>query len=97
MFCNKEVQAVIQIAKEGAVVQAYVKERFKEEIEITGKEVYEVYRKEKNKRYRGVPIDQAENHIRQSLKGKKLQKKLIELVKNLEKKSNIKKKLMLLE
>lgn len=88
---DKEIQSVIQIAKEGAVVQAYVKEKFKDDIKISDEEVEAIYAKERNKRYKGVPIDQAERHIKQYLFSRKLQAKLIQLVENLREQSRIEK------
>jgi hypothetical protein len=88
---KKEMQAVIQIAKEGAIVQAYIKEKFKDDIKVTDEEVEMLYAKERNKRYKGVPIDQAERHIKQYLMSRKMQTKLIELVENLREQSRIEK------
>jgi hypothetical protein len=91
MLDNKEIQSVIQIAKEGAVVQAYVKERFKDDIKISDEEVEALYARERNRRYKGVPIDQAERHIKQYLFSRKMQSKLIALVENLKEQSRIEK------
>jgi hypothetical protein len=88
---KKEMQAIIQIATEGAIVQAYIKEKFKDDIKVTDEEVEDLYAKERNKRYKGVPIDQAERHIRQYLMSRKMQTKLIELVENLREQSRIEK------
>ena len=88
---NKEVKAVIQIAREGAVVQSYVKEKFKDDIKISDEEIEAFYTQERNKRYRGVPIDQAEKHIKQYLLSRKMQKKLMALVESLRDESVIEK------
>lgn len=88
---DKEIQSVIQIAKEGAVVQSYVKEKFKDDIKISDEEVEAIYAKERNKRYKGVPIDQAERHIKQYLFSRKMQEKLMQLVENLREQSRIEK------
>ncbi len=88
---KEEMQAVIQIAKEGAIVQAYIKEKFRDDIKVTDEEVEMIYAKERNKRYKGVPIDQAERHIKQYLMSRKMQTKLIELVENLREQSRIEK------
>jgi hypothetical protein len=88
---QKEVKAVIQIAREGAVVQTYVKEKFKDDIKISNEEIEAFYLQERNKRYRGVPIDQAEKHIKQFLLSRKMQKKLMSLVESLRDESVIEK------
>lgn len=88
---DTEIQSVIQIAREGAVVQAYVKEKFKDDIKISDEEVEALYAKERNRRYKGVPIDQAERHIKQYLFSRKMQAKLIQLVENLREQSRIEK------
>jgi len=94
---NKEVKAVIQIAKEGAVVQSYVKEKFKDEVKISDKEVEDIYRQEKDKRFRGVPVDQAEKQIRQYVASMKMQQKLVELVNNLRDAKKVEKNLKVLD
>lgn len=94
---NKEVKAVIQIAKEGAVVQSYVKEKFKDEVKISDKEVEDIYRQEKDKRFRGVPVDQAEKQIRQYVASMKMQQKLVELVNNLRDAKKVEKNLKILD
>ncbi len=88
---QKEVKAVIQIAREGAVVQTYVKEKFKDDIKISSEEIEAFYLQERNKRYRGVPIDQAEKHIKQFLLSRKMQRKLMTLVESLRDESVIEK------
>lgn len=94
---QKEVKAVVQIAREGAVVQSYVKEKFKDDIKISNEEIEAFYLKERNRRYRGVPIDQAEKHIKQFLLSRKMQKKLMGLVESLRDESIIEKNETVLE
>mgnify|MGYP000945612317 FL=1 len=88
---NKEVQVIMDIAKEGAVVQYYIKEKFKDEITPNEKEVEEIYAQQKDKAFRGVPIDQALKRIRSELAGRKLNMKLMECVENLKEVGKIEK------
>lgn len=88
---NQELQAIIQIAKEGAVVQSYIKDKFKDELKITPEEIESEYIRNRNKLYQAVPIDQAENHIKQKLMMQKLQRSTMEFVENLKEQSRIEK------
>jgi hypothetical protein len=88
---NDEVRAIIRIATEGAVVQSYIKDKFKDDAGITDADVEEQYRKDRNSVYKGVPIEQAENHIRQKLVMMRLQKKTMDMVENLKEVARIEK------
>ena len=85
-----EVEALIQMAKEAVVVGYFVKEKFKDEIEISDDDVEKIYSKQR-KRFKGIPIDQAELIIKQRIFQEKLQKKLRILVENLREQSKIEK------
>ncbi|MDY6968266.1 MAG: SurA N-terminal domain-containing protein [Spirochaetota bacterium] len=88
----KEVEALIQMAKEAVVVGYYVKEKFKDEIEISDEDVEKIYSKQRD-RFKGIPIEQAELIIKQRIFQDKLQKKLRVLVENLREQSKIEKKI----
>lgn len=96
MLEDPEVKAHIEMAKEAVVVAQYVKTKFKEDIEITEDEIAEAYSKNRA-RFKGVPIEQAEEYIRQNLFQQKLQMKLRELVENLKEQSIIEKNLPLVQ
>lgn len=88
---NKEVKALVQMAQEAIVVGYFVKEKFKDQINVTEEEIGQVYTKQKA-RFRGVPIEQAEQYIRQQLTQQKLQLKLRDLVESLRDEGKIEKK-----
>ncbi len=87
---QKEVDALVEMAREAVVVGYYVRDRFKNEIEPTPKEVEDIYTREKA-RFQGVPAEQAEMFIRQQIQQQKLQGKIRELVENLRDQKGIKK------
>lgn len=93
---SKEVEALVEMAKEAVVVGYFVKEKFQDEITITDEEVAEVYKKQKA-RFKGAPIDQAEQYIRQQLSQQKLQLKLREFVDALRDEEKIEKNLSLIK
>ncbi|MBN2040940.1 MAG: SurA N-terminal domain-containing protein [Spirochaetes bacterium] len=93
---NKEVEALVEMAKEAVVVGYFVKEKFKDEISVTDEEVAKVYASQKA-RFKGAPIDQAEQYIRQQLGQQKLQKKLRDFVESLRDEEKIEKNLSLLK
>ncbi len=70
------------MAKEAVVVGFYVKEKFKDQIEVSDQEIAKIYSEQKA-RFKGAPIDQAEQYIRQQLSQQKLQMKLRDLVESL--------------
>lgn len=80
---NEQLLALINIAREGAVVQTYIKEKFKKNIKVSDVEIEKEYMKERDNKYQGLPIDQAEKHIEQRLKLKKLQEKTTQLIERL--------------
>lgn len=79
---NIEVKALIKMATEAVVVGHYVKEKFKNDINVDDTEIAAIYAQQKDK-LRGVPIDQAEQYIRQQVQQQKLQGKLREYVEGL--------------
>lgn len=87
---DKEVEALMQMAKEAVVVGYYVREKFKNEIEPTNEEVENVYRQQ-GARFKGVPADQAEMYIRQQMQQQKLQMKIRDMVEALRDEKGIKK------
>jgi hypothetical protein len=92
---NKELEALMQMAKEAVVVGFYVKEKFKNQIEVSDQEIAKIYSEQKA-RFKGAPIDQAEQYIRQQLSQQKLQMKLRDLVESLKEEGGIKRNLDLL-
>ena len=92
MLNDTEVQAHIEMAKEAVVVAQYVKTKFKSEINISQEEIAEAYSKN-NDKFKGVPIEQAEQYIQQNLYQQRLQMKLRDLVDSLKEQSIISKNL----
>lgn len=93
---NEDVNALIQMTKETVVVGYYVKEKFKDEIEVTENEIENIYLKEK-RNLRGVPIEEAEEYLKQRLFQQKLQLKIRDLVESLKEQSKIEKNVSLLQ
>ncbi|MFH0977340.1 MAG: hypothetical protein V1874_16290 [Spirochaetota bacterium] len=89
---NKELEALIQMAKEAVVVGFYVKEKFKDQINVTDQEIAKIY-SDQRARFKGAPIDQAEQYIRQQMMQQKLQMKLREFVEALKEEGGIKRNL----
>ncbi len=96
ILSDPEVKAHIEMAKEAVVVAQYVKTKFKGDTEPSEEEIAEMYSKNRA-RFKGVPIEQAEQYIQQQLFQQKLQMKLRELVENLKEQSIIEKNLALLQ
>lgn len=92
---QKELNALMDMAKEAVVVGYYVREKFKNQIEPTDTEVSEIYQKQRA-RFQGVPIDQAEMFIKQQVSQQKLQMKIRNLVEGLKEVKKIEKKTELL-
>lgn len=93
---NREAEALIQMAKEAVVVGYFIKEKFKDQIEVSDQEIAKVY-SEQRARFKGAPVDEAEQYIRQQMMQQKLQVKLRELVETLKEEGGIKRNLDLLE
>ncbi|MCX7678479.1 MAG: hypothetical protein N2316_04605 [Spirochaetes bacterium] len=66
-----EVKAMIKVANDTAVVQYYIRERFKNEIGVTDQEV-ETFYNENRAKFKAETIEQAEKMIRQYLATQKL-------------------------
>ena len=96
MLDDNEVKAHIEMAKEAVVVAQYVKTKFKDDIAVSEEEIGEMYSKNRE-RFKGAPIEQAEQYIQQQLYQQKLQMKLRELVENLKEQSIIEKNTALLQ
>jgi hypothetical protein len=92
---NKELESLIQMAKEAVVVGFYIKEKFKNQIEVSDQEIAKVYQEQKA-RFKGAPVDQVEQYIRQQMMQQKLQVKLRDLVESLKEEGGIKRNLDLL-
>lgn len=89
---NEEVMSLVETAKESIVVGYYIKEKFKDDINITEEEISKIYSEQKS-RFRGAPIGQVEQYIRQQLMQQKLQMKLREYVEFLRDEGKIEKNL----
>ena len=89
---QKEVDALVEMAKEAVVVGYFVREKFKSEIEPTEKEIEEAYVQQRA-RFQGVPVEQAELYVKQQIQQQKLQVKIRELVENLRDEKKIEKNL----
>jgi len=92
---NEELQTLLDISKEGLVVQYYIREKFKNDISIAPQEVEMIYNQQRA-RFKGVPIDQAEMYIKQQLFQQKLNMKIKELVDTLRDEKKIEKNMDLL-
>jgi hypothetical protein len=92
---KKDVKAFIQMTQESAVIQLYVKEKFEKDIEVTDDEIGKIYSSQKE-RFKGAPIEQAEQYIRSNLIQQKLQMKVKELVDSLRDEAKIEKRQELL-
>jgi hypothetical protein len=87
---QKEVDALVEMAKEAVVVGYFVREKFKSEIEPAPKDIEDVYTRERA-RFQGVPVEQAEMYIKQQIMQQKLQMKIRDLVENLRDEKKIEK------
>lgn len=76
---NAEVKAMIKVANDTAVVQYYIREKFKNEIGVSDQEV-EAFYNENRERFKMEPIEQAEKKIRQYLSSQKLLLKMKKMV-----------------
>jgi hypothetical protein len=77
-----EVKAMIKIAQDTAVVQYYIREKFKNDLVVSDQEV-EAFYNENRANFKMEPIDQAEKKIRQYLGSQKLLKKMKKFVDDL--------------
>jgi hypothetical protein len=68
---NSEVKAMIKVANDTAVVQYFIREKFKNEIGVSDQEV-EAFYNEHRENFKAEPIEQAEKKIRQYLSSQKL-------------------------
>jgi len=93
---NKEIKALIEMTSVAVIVGQYVKEKYKDEIDVADQEIEKLYSKQK-KNFKGVPIEQAEMYIKQQLFQQKLQTKIRDLVENLREKKSIEKNVELLK
>ena len=89
------MNTLLDISKEGLVVQYYIREKFKNDITIAPEEVEMIYNQQRA-RFKGVPVDQAEMYIKQQLFQQKLNMKIKELVDTLRDEKKIEKNMELL-
>ena len=92
---NDEVEALIDMTRQSVVMGWYVKDKFKDDIDISQDEIEQVYARQRS-RFQGVPIEQAEMYIKQNIHQQKMQMKLREMVENLREESKIEKNTELL-
>ncbi len=92
---NDEVEALIDMTKQSVVMGWYVKDKFKDDIDISQEEIEQVYNQQRS-RFQGVPAEQAELYIKQNIHQQKMQMKLREMVENLREKGKIEKNTELL-
>ncbi len=85
---NKELKALLKIAEETATVQFFVREQFKNDINVSDKEVEEFYTQNRA-RFKMEPIDVAEKKIRQFLSAQKLSKKMMKYVETVREETKI--------
>lgn len=85
-----EVKAMIKIAQDTAVVQYFIRERFKNDLAVSDQEV-EAFYNENRANFKMEPIDQAEKKIRQYLGSQKLLKKMKRFVDDLKDAARIEK------
>ncbi len=74
-----EVKAMMKVATDTAVVQYYIREKFKNEIGVSDQEV-EAFYNEHRDNFKMEPIEQAEKKIRQYLSSQKLLLKMKKMV-----------------
>lgn len=82
MLNNEEVKAMMKIAQDTAVVQYFIREKFKNDLAVSDQEV-EAFYNENRANFKMEPIDQAEKKIRQYLGSQKLLKKMKRFVDDL--------------
>ena len=87
---DEEVEALIDMTKQSVVMGWYVKDKFKDKIDISQEEIEQVYAQQRS-RFQGVPIEQAELFIKQNIYQQKMQMKLREMIENLREESKIEK------
>ena len=79
---NPDLKAMMKIAEDTAVVQYYIREKFKNEISVSDQEVESFYN-ENRANFKLEPIDQAEKKIRQFLSTQRLMKQMKKFVDDL--------------
>lgn len=85
---KSELQTLINISRETAVVQYYVREKFDKDIAVSDQEV-EAFYNENRARFKAQPVEAAEKSIRQYLSANKLRRKMAKFVSELREASQI--------
>ncbi|MBP7901971.1 MAG: hypothetical protein KA015_04040 [Spirochaetes bacterium] len=93
---NADLKGIIRIQTETMALGYYVKKKLVKELEVTPKEIEDVYAREQA-RFKGVPITSAEEYIKQALKSEKFQKTIAKLVSDLKDEAKIEKNLEVLD
>jgi hypothetical protein len=79
---KKEAKALMQMQEENIVVAAFAKDKFKDKIVISDKEIADAYEAGKAS-FNGAPLSQVEPYIRQQLQQEKFTKEATTLVEDL--------------
>ena len=93
---DADLKGIIRIQVETLALGFYAKKKFAKDLEVTPKEIEEVYMREQA-RFKGVPITNAEEYIKQALKSEKFQKNVTKLISDLKDEAKIEKNLEVLE
>jgi hypothetical protein len=92
---DKDLVLLLDMAREQAIIQYYLLKKFKDQLTVTDQDIAKVYAEQKA-RFKNVPVEQAEQYIRQNLMQQKLQMKSKELVDSLKEEGGIKRNLDLI-
>ncbi|HPW51277.1 MAG TPA: hypothetical protein PKV85_02865, partial [Spirochaetota bacterium] len=93
---DADLKGIIRIQVETMALGYYAKKKFAKDLEVTPKEIEEVYMREQA-RFKGVPVTNAEEYIKQALKSEKFQKNIAKLISDLKDEAKIEKNLEVLE
>jgi hypothetical protein len=85
---KSELQTLVNISQETAVVQYYVRTKFDKDIAVTDQEV-EAFYNENRARFKAQPVEAAEKSIRQYLSANKLRMKMAKFVSELRESAQI--------
>jgi hypothetical protein len=93
---DADLKGIIRIQVETLALGFYAKKKFAKDLEVTPKEIEDVYMREQA-RFKGVPVTNAEEYIKQALKSEKFQKNVAKLITDLKDEAKIEKNLEVLE
>ncbi|HON77206.1 MAG TPA: hypothetical protein PK544_01830 [Spirochaetota bacterium] len=85
---KSELQTLVNISRETAVVQYYVRTKFDKDIAVSDQEV-EAFYNENRARFKAQPVEAAEKSIRQYLSANKLRRKMAKFVSELRESAQI--------